>query len=116
MGERRKRKEAVKKSAKTKRLLACGAIAGPLFVLVFLVEGASRASYDPLRHPVSSLALGPSGWTQSLNFVVAGLLTLAFAFGLKRVLRPGKGSVWGPLLVGIWAVGLSARASSPPTR
>lgn len=80
--------------------------AGPLFVLVFLIEGATRANYDPLRHPVSSLALGPSGWTQSANFVISSLLTLAFAFGLRRALRPGKGSVWGPLLVGIWAVGL----------
>jgi hypothetical membrane protein len=91
---------------KTKTLLACGVIAGPLFVLVFVVEGATRADYDPLRHPVSSLALGYWGWTQIANFVVAGLLTLAFAIGLRRVLRPGKGSTWGPLLVGVWAVGL----------
>jgi hypothetical protein len=48
---------------KTKTLLACGVIAGPLFVLVFVVEGATRADYDPLRHPVSSLALGYWGWT-----------------------------------------------------
>lgn len=43
-----------------KALLACGAIAGPLFVVAFL-EGATCDDYDPLRHPVSSLALGPSG-------------------------------------------------------
>jgi hypothetical protein len=36
--------------------LACGVIDGPLFVVVFLVEAATRAGYDPLRHPVSSLA------------------------------------------------------------
>ena len=91
---------------KTKTLLACGAFAGPLFVLVFLVEGATRARYDPLRHPVSSLALGDWGWTQTANFIVTGLLTLAFAFGLRRALRPGKGWTWGPLLVGVWAIGL----------
>jgi hypothetical membrane protein len=91
---------------KTKTLLACGAIAGPLFVFVFLVDGATRARYDPLRHPVSSLALGDWGWTQSANFIVAGLLTLAFAVGLRLALRPQKGSTWGPLLVGVWAVGL----------
>ncbi len=90
----------------TKTLLACGAIAGPLFVFAFLIEGATRAGYDPLRHPVSSLALGDSGWTQTANFIVAGLLTLAFAAGLRRALRPGKGSTWGPLLVGVWAAGL----------
>jgi ATP-dependent Clp protease ATP-binding subunit ClpA len=46
---------------KRKMFLACGAIAGPLFVLVFLVEGATRTRYDPLRRPVSSLALGDWG-------------------------------------------------------
>ena len=90
----------------TKAFLACGAIAGPLFVVAFLVEGATRADYDPLRHPVSSLALGDLGWTQTANFLVAGLLTLAFAVGLWRALPPGRGSTWGPLLVGVWAVGL----------
>jgi hypothetical protein len=29
--------------------------------VVFLVEGATRVGYDPLRHPVSSLTLGDHG-------------------------------------------------------
>jgi hypothetical membrane protein len=91
---------------KTKALLACGVIGGPLFVVAFVVEGATRANYDPLRHPVSSLALGESGWIQVANFIVAGLLTLAFAIGLRLALRPLRGSTWGPLLVGVWAIGL----------
>ncbi len=112
----RRRKGAVKTSpAKTKTLLACGAIGGPLFVVAFVVEGASRANYEPLRHPVSSLALGDSGWTQTASFVVAGLLTLALAVGLRRAFRPPKGSTWGPLLVGVWAIGLLGAGSSPPT-
>jgi Protein of unknown function (DUF998) len=41
--------------------------------------------YDPLRLPISSLTLGPFGWTQTLNFSVVGLLTLAFAVGLVRL-------------------------------
>jgi hypothetical membrane protein len=93
-------------SVKTKTLLACGAIAGPLFVLVFLVEGATRAHYDPLRHPVSSLAFGDVGWTQRANFLITGLLMLAFAIGLRRALRPLGGPTWGPLLVGAYAIGL----------
>lgn len=91
---------------RTGTLLAAGTLAGPLFVAVFLVAGAARADYDPLRHPVSSLALGPSGPTQTANFVVAGLLTLALAGGLRRALPPPEGSTWGPLLIGVWAVGL----------
>jgi len=94
------------KTIKTKTLLLCGAIAGPLFVAAFLIEGATRASYDPLRHPVSSLAFGDSGWTQRANFLVAGLLMLAFAIGLRRALRPLAGPIWGPLLVGAYAIGL----------
>src|SRR5215212_11758531 len=91
---------------KTETLLACGVIAGPLFVVAFLVEGATRAHYNPLRHPVSSLALGDWGWTQSANFVLTGLLMLAFALGLRRALRPLGGPTWGPILVGAYAIGL----------
>lgn len=85
----------------------CGAVGGPLFVVAFLVEGAVRAGYDPMRHPVSSLALGPSGWTQVANFVVTGLLMLVFAVGLRRGLpASGRHSTWGPLLIGLYAIGL----------
>ncbi len=90
----------------TKVLLLCGAIAGPLFTLAWVAEGAMRANYNPLRHPVSSLALGDFGWTQIANFIVAGLLTLAFAIGLRRALQPLGGSRWGPLLIGAYAIGL----------
>ncbi|MFI7445316.1 DUF998 domain-containing protein [Nonomuraea indica] len=84
----------------------CGIAAGPLFVLSFLIQGAVRNGYDPLRHPVSSLALGDHGWAQSATFLVAGALTTVFAAGLRRNLRPGPGTPWGPSLVGMWALGL----------
>ncbi|TMR96217.1 DUF998 domain-containing protein [Nonomuraea basaltis] len=94
----------------TRRLLLCGAIAGPLFVVAFLIQGATRAHYDPLRHPVSSLALGEYGWVQTANFILTGVLTLAFAVGLRRALKASagrphstiRGSLWGPILVGVW--------------
>ncbi|GAA3508363.1 hypothetical protein FHR32_008366 [Streptosporangium album] len=57
-------------NASTKKLLVCGAIGGPLFVIAFLIEGVTRADYDPLRHPVSSPALGPSGWMQIADFLL----------------------------------------------
>jgi hypothetical protein len=85
-------------------LFVCGVVAGPLFVLVFLIEGAMTPDYDPLRHPVSSLALGPFGWTQTLNFIFVGILTLAFAVGLVR-LRGARHKVGG-ILVGLRGVGL----------
>ncbi len=90
----------------TRALLACGAAGGPLFIVVFLIAGATRPGYDPIRHPVSSLALGGLGWVQSANFLITGLLMLAFAVGVRRALRPLGGSLWGPLLIGAYAVGL----------
>ncbi len=91
---------------KTKILLICGGIAGPLFVTTLLIEGVTRANYNPWRHPGSSLALGDFGWVQDINFLVGGLLILAFAIGLQHLLRSTKGSRLGLLLIGWWAIGL----------
>jgi hypothetical protein len=85
--------------------LACGVIGPLLFIGATLVEGATRPGYDAWRHLVSSLALGPQGWEQTANMLLFGTLVLAFAVGLRRVLLPGVGSTWAPILVGI--VGLS---------
>ncbi|WP_157246677.1 DUF998 domain-containing protein [Nonomuraea typhae] len=90
-------------SARARALLGCGVVAGPVFVAAFVVQGAVREGYDPLRDPVSSLALGPAGWVQSAAFIVCGLLTMAFAAGLPAALR---GARWGPLLIGIWGLSL----------
>lgn len=91
----------------TQLALACGAVGAPLFVCVFLVEGARRDGYDPMREPVSSLALGPRGWVQRANFVGTGLLMLTFAAGLRRASRDARaGSRWGPRLVALYAIGL----------
>ncbi|TDD18203.1 DUF998 domain-containing protein [Kribbella turkmenica] len=90
------------RSVTTGRLLSCGLVAGPLFVVTFLLQGASKGSgYDWTRHPVSSLALGDHGWLQTANFIVTGLLTVAFAVGLWRA-----GSRAGAVLIGVWGVGL----------
>jgi hypothetical protein len=89
-----------------KMLLVSGAIAGPVFTVAWIVEGATRANYNPLRHPISSLSIGDLGWTQTASFMVTGLLTLAFALGLRRGLSSHGGSIWGPRLIGVIAIGL----------
>ncbi|MEV4260818.1 DUF998 domain-containing protein [Kribbella sp. NPDC049584] len=87
---------------RTDRLLACGLVAGPLFVVVFMLESAFKgAGYSALRHPVSSLELGGGGWVQVANFLVAGVLTMAFALGVWR-----SGHRAGAVLIGVWGVGL----------
>jgi hypothetical protein len=91
----------------TAALLSCGALAGPLFVLVFLLDGATRPGYDPMSMPVSLLSAGDRGWVQTLNFLVDGLLLAAFTIGLFRVLRDrGTPSMAGPLIIGIVALGV----------
>jgi hypothetical protein len=91
---------------RTRALLACGVVAGPLFLAVALLQALTRAGFDLGRHPLSLLSLGELGWIQIANFVVTGLLCVACALGMSRVLRPGRGGSWGPLLVGAFGVGL----------
>src|SRR5205823_12499417 len=75
--------------------LACGVIGPPLFVIVFLIEEATRPGYSAWRHYVSQLSLGEGGWMQIANFLVCGLLSLCFALGLRRTLQGGTGATWG---------------------
>src|SRR5215471_8919635 len=70
---------------RTRWLLSCGVVAGPLFTLVYLLEGATRDDgYSAFRHPVSSLALGRQGWMQVANFLTTGALLIAFGLGAGR--------------------------------
>jgi hypothetical protein len=92
----------------TRALLACGVVAGPLFVVVGLVQASTRDGFDLGRHQLSLLSLGDLGWIQIVNFVISGLLSLAGAAGMWRVLRPGPGGTWGPLLIAGYGVGLLA--------
>ena len=87
-----------------KWLLAFG-VAGPLLnVLVVFIVGAVRPSYSALRVPDSALELGPGGWMQIANYLITGALVLGFAAGLRLVLRTGRGSTWGPILVGLYGL------------
>ena len=91
-------------SVATRLLLACGAIAPLLNIVVLLTLGATRTGYNAWQIPDSSLELGEGGWIQITNYIVTGVLLLAFAIGLRRVLRTGRGSSWGPILLGIYGL------------
>lgn len=84
-------------------LLACGAVAGPLFLGLVVIQDYTRTDFDPRRHPLSLLSLGDLGWIQIATFVVTGLLYLAFAAGIRRM---PDGGTWGPLLIGAFGLGL----------
>jgi hypothetical protein len=38
--------------------------------------------------------------------ITTGLLTVAGAIGMRRALRDGRGGTWGPLLFGVYGLGL----------
>lgn len=90
----------------TRFLIAGGAIGPLLFIIAILIEGATRPGYNAWHNYGSSLSLGELGWMQIANFLICGLLTLCFAVGLRQVLRTGRSSVGGPIMLGIFGVAL----------
>ena len=97
-------------STSTRALLACGAAAGPIYVVVGLAQALTREGFDMRRHALSQLSNGELGWIQVTNFLVCGLLVLAGAWGARRVLHPGQAGTWGPLLFAGYGVGLLGAA------
>jgi hypothetical protein len=81
-------------------------IAGPLFIIVSLILAFTREGFDGVRHPASLLALGEFGWVQIANFVFSGVLFIALAIGLRRVLTSGVGSRWLSILFGLVGVAM----------
>ncbi|WP_405144405.1 DUF998 domain-containing protein [Sphaerisporangium sp. NBC_01403] len=70
----------------TRTLLTCGIVAGPLYIVVVVLQMLTRDGFDISRHPASMLSNGDQGWIQIANFVVSGGLFVACAIGLHRVL------------------------------
>ncbi|MEU7513251.1 DUF998 domain-containing protein [Streptomyces sp. NPDC042898] len=92
----------------TRSLLTFAVVAQPLWAVVALTQAATRDGYDITRHPLSALSNGSLGWIQITNFVLAGVLTIIGAGGLRRALRGTPGGTWAPRLVRISGVGMIA--------
>jgi hypothetical protein len=75
---------------------------------VSVAQAATRQGFDILVHPLSLLSAGDLGWVQITNFVLAGVLTVLGARGLRDALRGRPGGVWAPRLVTASGVGLVA--------
>lgn len=89
MQEETGRKRSRGKWSLSLRLFVLAGIVGPpLFVLVFTIDGLLTPDYSPLSQSVSSLgADGPNAWIQDSNFVVFGLLLIAFAVGFSKIMQ-----------------------------
>ena len=71
---------------------ALAGIVGPIVVIVGNLATALFApNYNPVSDFVSSLALTPMGWIQSLSFLVMGLLEVIFVAGLFFNIRRARG-------------------------
>ena len=94
----------------TQRLLDAGIVAGPLYLVVGVAQGLLREGFDFARHPLSVLANGSWGWVQTANFVLTGLMVIAAAVGIARVLGRSRAMTW---LLGLYGVAMIAAAIFP---
>ena len=94
---------------------ALAGMVGPLlFTLCFFVQEAFRLDeFSPVGEPVSALEAGPNGWIEQVNFVVFGLMMIAFAAGLNHGVAPTRAGTLGPALLGVAGVGLFLAAAFP---
>src|SRR5262245_26521415 len=89
----------------TRTLLMCGLLAGPIFVLVGLIQAFTIPGFDLTHHYLSQLSSGELGWIQMANFIVSGALTIAAAVGVRRALGGGRMGKVGPVLLGLYGLG-----------
>jgi hypothetical protein len=86
-------------------LLSCGVASGPIFLAIFFIQMSVHPEFHFARSEPSLLSIGSLGWMQIANSVIGGLLVIAGALGMRRVLRLSKGRFWGPFLLGMFGVG-----------
>jgi hypothetical protein len=86
--------------ASTRTLAAAGIIGPVLFLAVLGLLDILNGRLD-----LSGNELGRFGVLMHLDFLVFGLLLLAFALGLRRHLRPGKASFTATALLLLFALG-----------
>ncbi len=113
MEQSRTREDFDTRAAVTRSMLGWGVVAGPFYVVVALVLALTRPGFDLSRHAVSLLSLGEFGWTQTVNFVLAGLMTVVAGVGFVRAIRDGRGLAMGVLAI-VFGVSLLAAAVFPP--
>lgn len=101
-------------SGLTRALLACGAFTGPLFFAVAIVQALTRPGYNIRLNAISQLSLGDLGGIQIASFLLTGMLAVACAIGMRRMLKGQKGGTWGALLVGTFGLGLIVAGIFPP--
>lgn len=99
--------EGTRADRRRRVLAACGVLAPLQFTLAWVVLGATRPGYDPRRQYISELAAvgAPDAGPMIAAFLTLGLLTLAFAHGLRRALGGGGAALAGTALIAVFGLG-----------
>ena len=104
------RRPKVESHASQDRLLRplalCGIAAPILFAILVTVGGSISEGYSHVTQTVSELGgiEAEHPLLQNINFFVVGVLFIALAFGLHRGIGGGRGSILGPVLIGVFAI------------
>lgn len=89
-------------SPSTRTLLACGAVAGPLYLAVTVIESLTRDGFDWRHHRFSWLTTGDLGWIHQAAMVGVGVLMVLLALGMQRTMQTGRGATWAPRLMALF--------------
>jgi hypothetical membrane protein len=84
-----------------------------LYVVLDALAQILPPHYSPIRQPESDLAVGPYGYVMTVNFLVRGILSFLFLFGLWNGTRLGRSSRSGYALLGVWSAGAFVLAAFP---
>jgi hypothetical membrane protein len=100
------------------RYLFAGAIAGiVLYVILDAVAQSLPPHYSPVSQAESDLAVGAYGYIMTLNFIIRGVLSLCFLFGLLLTIYSEDNASprfrWGAYAFAIWSVGALLLAAFP---
>ncbi|MDQ1661935.1 MAG: hypothetical protein QOJ68_1915 [Blastococcus sp.] len=99
---------------RTGTLLACGAAAGPLYLVVGLIEALTRTGFDVAHDDLSLLSNGPLGWIHITLLVVTGVLVVLGGAGLRRVLRgPATKAPWFLIAFGVGLIAAGVFVADP---
>lgn len=85
-----------------------------IYIVLDIVAQLLPPHYSPIRQAESLLGVGPYGWVMNANFVVRGVFSLAFVYGLYRAWPKPLGTPRVSLaLIGAWGVGAFVLAVNP---
>src|SRR5215217_9596814 len=96
-------------------LTVAGIVCPVVFAAGAFLHSLLRQDHSLVAHPISALAAGPSGWIQNVNFLLFGLLMIAYAIGLHLGVRPTRWGFVGVMFLVLSGVGLMWGGVFPAT-